>query len=218
MPKHTRTLVLLLLALLLAACNWPLSHPETEPLAVSTASSPEIQPTGAGGGGRQNRDSSAATSPAMAFVSPLATPGQAVPPPTPATVLAHEGLFSGRRLGFDLPEGYHTLEGLDGGCFLYHESLPGFLVLYPEAGESSEMLAELLNATAGLRRTESPLEVDLGRLTFVGLFVETNAGSRLFLAAADGWVLVAQGPVEDWPALASGLNQVLTSLSFKEGF
>jgi hypothetical protein len=218
MPKHTRTPVLLLLTLLLAACNWPLSHPETEPLAVGTPPSPTIQPAGAEGGGRQSRDSSAATSPATAFVSPLATPGQAAPPPTPATVVGHEGLFSGRRLGFDLPEGYHTLEGLDGGCFLYHESLPGFLVLYPEAGESSEMLAELLNATAGLRRTESPLEVDLGRLTFVGLFVETNAGSRLFLAAADGWVLVAQGPVEDWPALASGLNQVLTSLSFKEGF
>lgn len=218
MLKHTRTPVLLLLTLLLAACNWPLSHPETEPLAVSTASSPEIQPAGAGGGGRQNRDSSAATSPATAFDSPLATPSQAAPPSTPVTVLGHEGLFSGRRLGFDLPEGYHTLEGLDGGCFLYHESLPGFLVLYPEAGESGQMLAELLNATAGLRRTESPLEVDLGGLTFVGLFVETNADSRLFLAAADGWVLVAQGPMEDWPALASRLNQVLTSLSFKEGF
>jgi hypothetical protein len=218
MPRHTRPPVLLLLTLLLAACNWPLSHPETEPLAVGTASSPEIQLTGAEGGRRQNRDPSAATSPAMAFVSPLATPGQAAPPPTPVTVLGHEGLFSGRRLGFDLPEGYHTLEGLDGGCFLYHESLSGFLVLYPEASESSQVLAELLNATTGLRRTESPLEVDIGVRAFMGLFVETDAHSRLFLAAADGWVLVAQGPVEDWPALAAGLNQVLTSLSFKEGF
>jgi hypothetical protein len=224
MPKHTRTPVLLLLTFLLAACNWPLSHPETESLAVGTAPSMEIQPTGAEGGGRQNRNSSAATSPAMAFVSPLATPGQTAPPPTPVTVLGHEGLFSGRRLRFDLPEGYHTLEGLDGGCFLYPapggaaESLPGFLVLYPEAGESGEMLAELLNATTGLRRTESPLEVDIGGLTFVGLFVETNDVSRLFLAAADGWILVAQGLVEDWPALASELNQVLMSLSFKEGF
>jgi hypothetical protein len=218
MPKHTRTPVLLLLTFLLAACNWPLSHPETESLAVGTAPSMEIQPTGAEGGGRQNRNSSAATSPAMAFVSPLAMPGQAALPPTPVTVLGHGGLFSGRRLRFDLPEGYHTLEGLDGGCFLYHESLPGFLVLYPKAGESGQMLAELLNTTTGLRRTESPLEADIGEQTFMGLFVETDADSRLFLAAADGWVLIAQGPVEDWPALAAGLNQVLTSLSFKEGF
>jgi hypothetical protein len=154
----------------------------------------------------------------MAFVSPLAMPGQAALPPTPVTVLGHGGLFSGRRLRFDLPEGYHTLEGLDGGCFLYHESLPGFLVLYPEAGEPGEMLAELLNATTSLRHTELPLEVDIGERTFMGLFVETDADSRLFLAAADGWALVAQGPVEDWPALAAGLNQVLTSLSFEEGF
>ena len=80
------------------------------------------------------------------------------------------------------------------------------------------MLAELLNATTSLRHTELPLEVDIGERTFMGLFVETDADSRLFLAAADGWALVAQGPVEDWPALAAGLNQVLTSLSFEEGF
>lgn len=209
---------LLLLAILLASCNWPLSHPEAEPLAAFKASSPEATPAPKESGGRQTGDSSAVTGPATAFVSPLTKPDHASPAPTPVTVLGHEGLFSGRRLRFDLPEGYHTLEGLDGGCFLYHESLPGFLILYPQLGEPGEMLAELLNATTGLRRTESPLEVDLDELTFVGLFVETDAGSRLFLAAADGWVLVAQGPAENWPNLADGFNQMLTSLSFKEGF
>jgi hypothetical protein len=142
----------------------------------------------------------------------------------PVTMQGNGGLFSGRRLRFDLPEGYRVLEALDGGCFLYPaphgaaESLPGFLALYPEAGEQGEVLAELLNATIGLHRTETPLEVDLGGLTFVGVFVETDPGSRLFLAAADGWALIVQGPVEDWPGLAAGLNQVLTSLSFQEGF
>jgi len=229
MPKHTRTLVLLLLTILLAACNWPLSHPETEPLAVGTAPPPEIQPTGAEGGGRQNRDSSAATGPATAFDSPPPTPAQATATPIPTAsksvaIQVRGGLFSGRVLRFNLPEGYRVLEGLDGGCFLYPapggatEPLSGSLILYPQKGDASEMLAELLNATTGLRRTELPLEVDLGELTFVGLFVETDANSRLFLAAADGWVMVAQGPVEDWPALAAGLNHVLTSLSFKEGF
>ena len=55
-------------------------------------------------------------------------------------------------------------------------------------------------------------------LTFVGLFVETAPGGRIFLPVADSWVLVAQGPAENWPNLAGGFNQVLTSLSFKEGF
>lgn len=229
MPRCKQILTLLLLAILLAACNWPLSHPETEPLAAGTASSPAVQASGEGGRGRPTRTLSTATGPATALVSPVATPGQAVtiPIPTasqPATTQGDGGLFSGRRLRFDLPEGYRVLEALDGGCFLYPaprgvtESLTGFLVLYPEAGEPGEILAGLLNATTALHRTETPLEVDLGGLTFVGLFVETDPGSRLFLAAADGWALVVQGPVEEWPGLAAGLNQVLTSLSFKEGF
>lgn len=223
MSRYTQALVLMLLAVLLAACNWPLSHPETEPLAAARTSFPGVEPPQEQGGGRQTGDSSAAAGPATAFVSPLDKPGQAatLPAPTtstPVTILGYEGLFSGRSLRFDLPEGYQVLEGLDGGCFLYHESLPGFLVLYPQAGEAGEMLVELLNATTGLRRTEPPMEVDLGGLTFVGLFVETDPGSRLFLAATDGWVLVAQGMVEDWPSLAAGLNQVLTSLSFEEDF
>jgi hypothetical protein len=218
MPRYRQIPALLLLAILLASCNWPLSHPEAEPLVAAKASSPEGAPSLKEDRGRQTRDSSAVTGSATAFVSPLATPGQATLPPTSAPVPGHSGLFSGRSLRFDLPEGYRVLEGLDGGCFLYHESLPGFLILYPQLGEPRAMLAELLNATTGLRRTESPLEVDISGLTFVGLFVETDAGSRLFLAAADGWVLVAQGPAEDWPTLAGGFNQVLTSLSFKEGF
>jgi hypothetical protein len=218
MHRHRQILALLLLTSLLAACNWPLSHPEAEPLAAVKTSSPEAAPSLKRDGGRQSGDSSAVTGPATAFVSPLATPGQAAQLPTPVAILEHDGLFSGRSLRFNLPEGYRVLEGLNGGCFLYHESLPGFLVLYPDTGEPGDRLAELLNATAGIRRTEPPLEVDLGGLTFVGLFVETEPGSRLFLAATDGWVLVVQGPVEDWPNLAAGLNQVLTSLSFKEGF
>ena len=104
--------------------------------------------------------------------------------------------------------------------------LSGVLILLAMVGaiwvarerHPAEVLAELLNATIGLHRTETPLEVDLGGLTFVGVFVETDPGSRLFLAAADGWALIVQGPVEDWPGLAAGLNQVLTSLSFQEGF
>lgn len=229
MPRCKQILTLLLLAILLAACNWPLSHPETEPLAAGTASSPAVQPSEEEGRAHPSGDSLPATGPATALVSPVATPGQAVTIPIPmdsqpATMQGDSGLFSGRRLRFDLPEGYRVLEALDGGCFLYPapanaaESLPGFLALYPEAGEPGEMLAELLNATAGLRRTEPPLEVDLGGLTFVGAFVETDPGSRLFLAAADGWALVVQGPVEDWPNLAADLNQVLMSLSFQEGF
>ena len=218
MPRCRQIPALLLLAILLASCNWPLSHPQAEPLAAAKASSPEVTPAPKESGGRQTGDSSAVTGPATALVSPLATPGQATPPSTPEAMLGHEGYFSGRSLRFDLPEGYRVLEGLDGGCFLYHELLPGFLILYPQLGEPGEMLAELLNATTGLRRTESPLEVDLDGLTFVGLFVETDPGSRIFLAVADSWVLVAQGPAENWPNLAGGFNQVLTSLSFKEGF
>jgi len=209
MRKHTRILASLLLAVLLVGCNWPLSHPETEPLAAARTSSSKVEPS-------LNRDAS----PATAFVSPLVTPGTDLTTnPTPVVVLGRGGLFSGRTIRFDLPEGYRVLEGVEGGCFLYHESLPGFLVLYPALGEPAETLAALLNATVDTRRSEPPLEVDLGGLTFVGLFVETEAGDRLFLAAADEWALVAQGPVREWPTLASGLNRVLTTLSFqKEGF
>ena len=216
MRRHGQILVLLLLAVLLAACNWPLSHPETEPLAAARASSPGVEPPRARGGGRQEGVPSVASSPATAFVSPLATPGQAATFPTPVAVLGRGGLCSGRSVRFDLPEGYRVLEGLDGGCFLYHESLPGFLVLYPEVGEPANTLASLLNATPHLHRTESPLEVEIGGLTFLGLFVETDTDDRLFLGAAEGWALVAQGPIDEWPTLAAGLNQVLVSLSFEE--
>ena len=222
MHKRTPTLVLLLLAGLLAACNWPLSHLETEPLAAATATLPEIQ-ANRESRGQQNSGSSAISSPVTAFDSPLDTSrtvGMVLGPTTTEdlAIQGHDEPFSGRSLRFNLPEGYRVLEGVDGGCFLYHELLPGFLILYPQLGEPGEMLAELLNATTGLRRTESPLEVDLDGLTFVGLFVETDPGSRIFLAVADSWVLVAQGPAENWPNLAGGFNQVLTSLSFKEGF
>ena len=222
MHKRTQTLVLLLLAGLLAACNWPLSHPETEPLAAATAALPEFG-TDRESRGQQNRRSSVAISPVTAFDSPLDTSGTVgtVHGPTVAEDVAiqgHDEPFSGRKLRFDLPEGYRALEGVDGGCFLYHESLPSFLILYPQSGAAEEMLAEMLNATAAVRRTELPLEVDLGERTFIGLFVEVDAGNRLFLGAADGWGLVVQGPADEWPALASGLNQVLSSLAFKEGF
>jgi hypothetical protein len=126
------------------------------------------------------------------------------------------GPFFGRSLRFDLPEGFRVLEGTDGGCFLYHEAIPGFLVLYPAAGEPAEVLAALLNANADTRRVEPPLEVDVGGRTFTGLFVETGTGNRLFLAAAEGWTLVAEGPADRWPALAAGLNRVLVSLAFEE--
>lgn len=218
MPRCRQIPALLLLAILLASCNWPLSHPEAEPLAAAKTSLPEATSTPKESGGHQAGDSSAVTGSATAFVSPLTTPGQAASPPASVAIVARDGLFSGRSLRFNLPEGYRALEGVEGGCFLYHESLPGFLILYPASGEPAETLAALLNSTANTRHTESPLEVDLDGLTFVGLFVETDTGSRLFLAAADGWVLVAQGPAENWPNLAGGFNQVLTSLSFKEGF
>jgi hypothetical protein len=221
MHRRRPTLILLLLAALLAGCNWPLSHLESEPLAAGRTSSPGVEPPAERGGGRQEGAPSPATGLAAVFVSPLATAGHAATPSiptasTPLVVLGRDGLFSGRTVRFNLPEGYRVLEGLDGGCFLYHESLPGFLVFYPAAGEPGETLAGLLNATSGVRRTEPPLEVDLGGLTFVGLFVETETDSRLFLAAAEGWALVAQGPVAGWPTLAAGLNRVLISLSFEE--
>lgn len=149
---------------------------------------------------------------AIGLVQAITLPGQTVS----ASAIAPGRIFSGQSVRFTLPEGYQVLEGLDGGCFLYHESLPGFLVLYPEAGEPDEIVTRLLNATADLRHIEPPLEVDLGRLTFVGLFVETDLDRRLFLAAANGWALVVQGPIDDWPILATGFNRVLMSISFKE--
>lgn len=222
MHKHTQTLVLLLLAGLLAACNWPLSHLETEPLAAATATLPELQDNRESRG-QQNSGASATSSPMTAFDSPLdisRTLGTVLGPTTTEAlaIQGHGEPFSGRRLRFDLPEGYRVLEGVDGGCFLYHESLPGFLILYPQSDESGETLAEMLDTTAAVRRTELPLEVALGELAFIGLFAEVDVGNRLFLAATNGWVLVVQGPAEEWPALASGLNQVLSSLTFKEGF
>lgn len=124
--------------------------------------------------------------------------------------------FTGRALRFDLPAGYRVLEATDGGCFIYHESTPGFLVLYRTTASPEEALAGLLGATSGLHRTESPLQVEIGGMTFAGLFVETEADERIFLAAAEGWSLVSQGSAGDWLLLATGLNQVLHSLSFEE--
>lgn len=204
MCRYRQTLSLLLLAILVGGCNWPFSYPAA-PGATAVAETPTWTVVAD-----------------TAHLSPLATPKQelkgprSAASPTPVVVLGRGGLFSGRAIRFDLPAGYRALEGVDGGCFLYHESLPGFLVLYPASGEPAETLAGLLNATANTRRTEPPLVVDLGGLTFVGLFVETEADDRLFLAATEDWALVAQGPVSEWPTLASGLNRVLTSLSFEE--
>jgi hypothetical protein len=207
MSRKGPILAFLLLIALLAGCNWPLSHLETEPLAAARESSTEAGPTPE----RRATGTEAAT----AFVSPLVTP----PSATDAAQAATErevGPFSGRSLRFDLPAGYRALEGLDGGSFVYPESLPGFLILYPEEGEPAETLAGLLDATPAVRRVEPPLQVELGGLPFVGLFVETEPGDRLFLAAADGWGLVVQGPASDWASLAAGLNRVLVSLAFQE--
>jgi hypothetical protein len=205
MHRQIQIASLLLLAALLATCNWPLSHLETEPLAAARTFVPAVEP------GR-----APVTVAAPAPVSPLATPGQGVWPER--VIVEQGGPFSGQSLEFGLPPGYQVLEGVEGGCFLYHEALPGFMILYRAAGEPVETLASLVEATANNRRSEPPLEVDLGGLTFVGLFVETEAGARLFLAAADGWGLVVQGPVGHWPLLAGGWNRVLRSLTFKEGF
>jgi hypothetical protein len=221
MCRETRILSLLLLAVLLAGCNWPLAHPETEPLAARSRS---LQAKTSQEGDKGYQDAiSAVDTPETAPGRSLETSVPAATLPIPAIssqamVVGGSGLFSGQTLRFDLPAGYQVLEGIDGGCFLYHESLPGFLVLYPKEGEASDTLAGLLNATPGVYRTGLPLEVDLGGLAFTGLFVDTDAGSRLFLAAAGGWALVAQAPAGDWPALASGLNQMLRSLSMEEGF
>jgi len=204
MSRHRGTLVLPLLVALIASCIWPFPETTAHPAAPASATPRRVVPTDG------------------VYLSPVAVPRtgsrehEIAVSPTAVVVLGRGGLFSGRTIRFDLPEGYRALEGADGGCFLYHESLPGFLVLYPAPGEPADTLAGLLNATANTRRSEPPLEVDLGRVTFVGLFVETRADDRLFLAATDGWALVAQGPVGDWPALAAGLNRVLVSLSFEE--
>ena len=196
--RQAQVLALWLLAVLLAACNQPLAHLEAGPLAVARTAFPER---------RTGR-------PATAFVSPLSTPAS----PTLSTPLAvaSGGSFSGRSLHFDLPPGYQVLEATDGGCFLYPASRSGFLVLYRDTGQLEARLAGLLAATPGLRDSEPLLEVDLGGRTFVGLFVETKAGQRLFLAAAEDWTLVVQGPLDDWPTLAGALNQMLRSLTFEE--
>lgn len=195
---HARRTVLgIVLLILVAGCNWPFSGPAARP---TTTARPI--PTGLG---------AKASPPAIEEPTRAAAGATA-----PDMVVAGGGPFRGRSLRFDLPEGYRVLEGTDGGCFLYHETMPGFLVLYPVAGEPAETLAGLLNATVDIHRAGPPLEVDIGGLTFTGLFVETGTGERLFLAAADGWALVAEGPTDRWSALVTGLNRVLVSLSFEE--
>lgn len=139
--------------------------------------------------------------------------------PAGAAPVRLEERISGHALRFDLPTGYRALEAIDGGIVIYHESTPGFLVLYRVGEPPEETLSNLLARTANVRRNETPLQVDVGGLggpTFNGLFVETAGGSRLFLAAAEDWGLVAQGATADWPSLASGFNQVLRTLTFEE--
>ena len=195
---HARRIALgILLLVLVAGCNWPFSGPAARP---TTTARPI--PTGLG---------AKASPPAIEEPTRAAADATA-----PDIVVEGGGPFRGRSLRFDLPAGYRVLEGTDGGCFLYHATIPGFLVLYPVAGEPTEVLAGLLNAAADTRRAEPPLEVDIGGLTFTGLFVEVGAGERLFLAAAGGWALVAEAPGDRWSALVTGLNRVLVSLSFEE--
>ena len=187
----------ILLLILAAGCNWPFSGPAARPTTTA-------RPVPAGLG---------------ANASPQATeePARTAADTTASDIVVEEGgPFRGRSLRFDLPKGYRALESTDGGCFLYHETIPGFLVLYPAASEPTETLAGLLNAMADAHRAEPPLGVDIGGLTFTGLFVETGTGERLFLAAANGWALVAEGPADRWPALVAGLNRALVSLSFEE--
>lgn len=127
-----------------------------------------------------------------------------------------EESISGRALRFELPTGYRALEALDGGVLIYHESTPGFLALYRVEDPPEETMGALLAGTANVRRSETPLQVDVGGRAFNGLFVGTAEGSRLFLAATEGWGLVVQGSIADWPALASGFNGVLRTLTFEE--
>jgi hypothetical protein len=153
------------------------------------------------------------------LIVPAGTEPPSLPLPTspsPEGLDAPHGLFLRQWIRFALPQGYQAIEGVDSGCLFYHESLPGFLVLYPSAGEPLEILSNLQEATTSIRRTESPLVVEIGGRSFRGLFVETQSGGRLFLAATEGWGLVTQGPVSTWSALAAGLNQVLLSISFEE--
>lgn len=192
-----RTVLGILLLFLVAGCNWPFSGPAARPTTTARPVPADMQAT--------------------VLPRPTQEPARTAAAATASDiVVAGGGPFRGRSLRFDLPTGYHALESTDGGCFLYHETIPGFLVLYPAASEPTETLAGLLNAMADARRAEPPLEVDVGGLTFTGLFVETGTGERLFLAAAGGWALVAEGPADRWPALVAGLNRVLVSLSFEE--
>jgi hypothetical protein len=158
--------------------------------------------------------------PATAQTGPTARPihlatATLTPAPLP-TNAGPESVEQHGRFSLRLPAGYHALEGIDGGVFVYHDTLPGFLVLYPAPGDPAATLTGLLNATAHTRRVETPLETEIGGLAFAGLFLETSGGDRLFLSAAEGWALVVQGPAEHWPSLAAGLNQALTSLTFEE--
>jgi hypothetical protein len=190
--RNSRSLLCLLpILFLVSACGLPDSH-----------AAPQATPT---------------THPVYLATATLTPAPAATDPATGPATIEQRGRFS-----LTVPAGYHALEGIDGGCFLYPtpastaDAWPGFLVLYPAPGSAAEILTSLLNATADARRLETPLEVDVGGLTFAGLFLETSAGDRLFLAAADGWALVAQGPADRWATLAVGLNQALTSLSFEE--
>lgn len=196
---HARRIALgILLLVLVAGCNWPFSGPAARPTTTARPMPADMQAT---------------VSP-----RPIQQPTRPAADATARDIVVEGGgPFQGRSLRFDLPAGYRVLEGTDGGCFLYHATIPGFLVLYPVAGEPTEVLAGLLSATADTRRAEPPLEVDIGGLTFTGLFVEVGVGERFFLAAADGWALVAEGPGDRWSALVAGLNRVLVSLAFEEG-
>lgn len=198
------TLGLLLLAA--ASCNWPLDEPTSQtadvgrstisPLPTATRSSAET-----GSAATQSTVDATTETPTISASS---------------VSLPADGLFVGRSVRFDLPDGYRVLEGDDGGCFIYAESTPGFLILYPTEDDELAHVTQLLSSTSRLSRTETPLEADVGGLTFTGVFGETGSGSRLFLAAAEGWGLVVQAPADGWHALASDLNQVLLSTSFEE--
>jgi hypothetical protein len=192
MNPRSAVLCLLPILLLLSACGLPGFEGPAQAAVVSQSATVTRRP------------------PALptATLTPTASP-------TPPT------LQEGGPLSLTLPDGYYALQSDDGGVFVYHETPPGFLILYRTAGDPAGTLTRLLNDTRDVSRTEPPLEVEIGGRTFAGLFVETRTGDRLFLAAAEDtptevWTLVVQGPAEQWPALAAGFNQVLLSLTFEE--